>query len=188
MSRQASPAARLPAMALSGRNGDGEFLGIEQGTIGLRLLLPLLAQRVVVDRVEVEAAPGLAPGQGRQAVGVDLLTRCPPRRRWSSIVDKLRDRRRAQLDRRAPPAATSRCPTSASAPAGSGARSTAGLSFSTRFTQATPLADARIELQTGDRLDGDAIRRAAPIRQRQAVHPPSSCIQASPPDLVDGAR
>lgn len=38
---------RLPPTSLSGRNGDSEFLGVEQAAIGVRLL-PLLAQRVVV--------------------------------------------------------------------------------------------------------------------------------------------
>jgi AsmA protein len=92
---------RLPPTSLSGRNGDGEFLGVEQAAIGVRLL-PLLAQRVVVERVQLDglrlallrtkdgklnAADLLAPPPRRRAAGF----RCGPSRRQS---------RRAHLDRR----------------------------------------------------------------------------------------
>lgn len=43
----------VPRGSLSGRAGEGEFLGFEQAALGVRLM-PLLAHRVVVDRVELD--------------------------------------------------------------------------------------------------------------------------------------
>lgn len=151
---------RLPAMSLSGRNGDGEFLGIEQGTIGLRLL-PLLAQRVVVDRVEVDGLRlALRRGKDGKLSVADLLTPLPAEAPLEFDVDKLAvtggvlnwideatGRNFALSDIRL---GTSRLRRKADG----------RLELSTRFTQATPLADARIELQTGYRLDGDAGHQA----------------------------
>ena len=151
---------RLPAMALSGRNGDGEFLGIEQGTIGLRLL-PLLAQRVVVDRVEVDGLRlALRRGKDGKLSVADLLTPLPAEAPLEFDVDKLAvtggvlnwideatGRNFALSDIRL---GTSRL----------GRKADGRLELSARLTQATPLTDARIELQTGYRLDGDAGHQA----------------------------
>ncbi len=151
---------RLPAMSLSGRNGDGEFLGIEQGTIGLRLL-PLLAQRVVVDRVEVDGLRlALRRGKDGKLSVADLLTPLPAEAPLEFDVDKLAvtggvlnwideatGRNFALSDINL---GTSRL----------GRKADGRLELSARLTQATPLTDARIELQTGYRLDGDAGHQA----------------------------
>lgn len=47
------PALRLPATSLSSRNSAGEFMAVEQASVGVRLL-PLLARRVVVDQLELD--------------------------------------------------------------------------------------------------------------------------------------
>lgn len=44
---------RLPAASLSARNGNSEFMAVEQASVGVRLM-PLLARRVVVDELELD--------------------------------------------------------------------------------------------------------------------------------------
>lgn len=151
---------RLPAMSLSGRNGDGECLGIERGTLGVRLL-PLLARQVVVDRVEADGLRlALRRGKDGKLSAADLLTPLPAEAPLEFDVDRLAvtggvlnwideasGRNFALSDINL---GTSRL----------GRKADGRLELSARLTQATPLTDVRIELQTGYRLDGDAGHQA----------------------------
>lgn len=151
---------RMPALSLSGRNGDGECLGIERGTIGVRLL-PLLARQVVVDRVELDGLRlALRRGKDGRLSVADLLTPLPAEAPLEFDVDRLvvsggvlngideaTGRNFALSDINL---GTSRL----------GRKADGRLELSARLTQATPLTDARIELQTGYRLDGEAGHQA----------------------------
>lgn len=147
---------RLPPTSLSGRNGDGEFLGVEQAAIGVRLL-PLLAQRVVVERVQLDglrlallrtkdgklnAADLLAPLHADAPLDFDV-GHLGVSRGALTWIDEANNGRSFALS---------------SLELGTGrlARSADGqLELAARLTQAAPDIDARVELQTSYHIEPD---------------------------------
>ena len=151
---------RLPAMSLSGRSGDGEFLGFEQGVVGVRLL-PLLAQRVVVDRVEFDGLRvAVRRGKDGKLNAADLLAGLPAEAPVELDVDRiaLRNGTLAWIDEAG---GNNFALSDIRFESGRLARKADGrLELAARLTQATPMVDARVELETAYRFDGDAGQQA----------------------------
>jgi len=148
---------RLPPTSLSGRNGDGEFLGVEQAAIGLRLL-PLLAQRVVVERVQLDGLRlALLRTKDGKLNAADLLAPLHADAPLDFDVDRLGVSRGALtwIDE----ANNGRSFALSSLELGTGrlARSADGqLELAARLSQAAPDIDARVELQTSYHIEPDA--------------------------------
>ena len=80
---------RLPGATLSGRNGDGEFLGVEHAAVGVRLI-PLLAGRVVVDRIDADGLRvALWRGKDGKLNAADLFAAPPADTPVDFDVDRL---------------------------------------------------------------------------------------------------
>ncbi|WP_300442902.1 AsmA family protein [Zoogloea sp.] len=147
---------RLPPTSLSGRNGDGEFLGVEQAAIGVRLL-PLLAQRVVVERVQLDGLRlALLRTKDGKLNAADLLAPLHADAPLDFDVDRLGVSRGALtwIDE----ANNGRSFALSSLELGTGrlARSADGqLELAARLTQAAPDIDARVELQTSYHIEPD---------------------------------
>jgi len=147
---------RLPPTSLSGRNGDGDFLGVEQAAIGVRLL-PLLAQRVVVERVQLDglrlslvrskdgtlnAADLLAPPHADAPLDFDV-TRLGVSRGALTWIDEANGRSFALSSLELDTGRLAR-------------RADGQLELAARLTQAAPDIDAQIELQTSYHIEPDA--------------------------------
>lgn len=171
----------LPRGSLSARAGEGEFLAFERATLGVRLM-PLLARRVVVDRVafdglrvallrdrdgRLNAADLLAPPAADNARGLEALefasASLAVRKGTLSWTDEASGRALAFSEFEL---ATGRL-----VPQAEGYAELSG-----RLTQASPEADARVTLEGSYRLgpDGkfvqlDGVRAA--LRGRLAGQP-----------------
>lgn len=147
---------RLPPTSLSGRNGDGEFLGVEQAAIGLRLL-PLLAQRVVVERIQLDGLRlALLRTKDGKLNAADLLAPLHADAPLDFDVDRLGVSRGALtwIDE-----ANGRSFALSSLELDTGRlarRADGQLELAARLTQAAPDIDARVELQTSYHIEPDA--------------------------------
>ena len=146
---------RLPPTSLSGRNGDGDFLGIEQAAIGVRLL-PLLAQRVVVERIQLDglrlallrtkdgklnAADLLAPPHADAPLDFDV-NRLGVSRGALTWIDEASGRGLALSSLELATGRLAR-------------RADGQLELAARLIQAAPDIDARVELQTSYHIEPD---------------------------------
>lgn len=148
---------RLPASTLSGRNGEGEFMGIQQAEVSVRLL-PLLARRVLVDRVELDGLRlALQRGKDGKVSGMDLLngaesdsqpialdvTSLVVRGGALSWTDELAGRKLALADMTL---STGRL----------GRQADGQMDLDARLSQATPsVIDAHVQVQSAYRIDAD---------------------------------
>lgn len=147
---------RLPASTLSGKNGEGEFMGIGQAAVSVRLL-PLLARRVVVDRVELDGLRlALLRGKDGKVSGMDLLNGAdtdnqPVALDLTSLVvrggtlnwtDELTGRKLALAQMAL---STGRL----------GRQADGQMDLDARLTQAMPAVDAHVQVQSAYRIDVD---------------------------------
>ncbi len=168
---------RLPGATLSGRNGDGEFLGVEHAAVGVRLM-PLLAGRVVVDRIDADGLRvALWRGKDGKLNAADLFAAPPADTPVDFDVDRLGIVRGAlnwiddtsgrhfalsdialDTDRLARPA-------------------DGKLKLNARLTQIAPATDARLELAGSYDIDAGADHRA------RKLHLTASGALAGRPDV-----
>ena len=148
---------RLPAATLSGKNGEGEFIGIQQAAVSVRLL-PLLARRVLVDRVELDGLRmALQRGKDGKVSGMDLLNAAESESQpitldvMSLVVrdgalswtDELTGRKLALADMAL---STGRL----------GRQADGQMDLDARLSQATPaVIDAHVQVQSAYRIDVD---------------------------------
>ncbi|TXH81701.1 AsmA family protein [Thauera aminoaromatica] len=150
----------VPRGSLSGRAGEGEFLGFERASLGVRLM-PLLAHRVLVDRVELDglrvalrrdrdgrhnAADLLAPPAADNGKGAEPLA-------FESASLAVRNGALTWNDEatgRALALSELELSTGRLAPQAEGYAELSG-----RLTQASPGVDARIKLEASYRLGAE---------------------------------
>ena len=171
----------VPRGSLSGRAGEGEFLGFERASLGVRLM-PLLAHRVLVDRVELDglrvalrrdrdgrhnAADLLAPPAADNGKGAEPLA-------FESASLAVRNGALTWNDEvtgRALALSELELSTGRLAPQAEGYAELSG-----RLTQASPGVDARIKLEASYRLGAEGLQHAP-----QAVVPAVAALQPEAP-------
>lgn len=148
-------ALHLPALSLSGKNGEGEFIGVERATVSVRLL-PLLARQVVVDQIEVDGLRmALQRGKDGKVSGADLfagtddnqpitldVTRLAVHRGALSWADELTGRKLALAELNLNTGQLGR-------------QADGQLDLDARLTQAAPAVDAHVQLHGAYRIDVD---------------------------------
>lgn len=149
---------RLPAASLSARNGNSEFMAVEQASVGVRLM-PLLARRVVVDELELDGLRlALLRDKNGRLNADDLLTgdKDGETRPVDMDLDALQVRH-STLTWNDEAAGRQLALSDIALESGRIDRNAEGhLALSARLTRAAPTTDLQLDIQTDYRLDQEA--------------------------------